>query len=184
MHQQNKPQEATKEGHYRAIEEFIALHGNLPLIKITKKQVAAYVAHVSQMKVNGRLLAPSTVKQRLEKLVAVLQYAASVDAVDHNVGKAVVAPRDARPKGDTIYKPFDKSEVRKLIEVGTSVWTSRRYQTHKTKMSRMTDCITALHMLTWTGARPEEICQLRIAAWPPCALLRGPLGIADECPHS
>ena len=162
MHEQNKPQEATKEGHYRAIEEFIALHGNLPLTKITKKHVAAYVAHVSQMKVNGRLLAASTVKQRLEKLVAVLQYAASVDAVEHNVGKAVVAPRDARPKGDTIYKPFDKSEVRKLIEVGTLVWTSRRYQTHKTKMSRMTDSITALHMLTWTGARPEEICQLRI----------------------
>jgi integrase len=52
--------------------------------------------------------------------------------------------------------------VRKLIEVATDVWTRRRYQTHRTQMSRMTDLITALHMLVWTGARPEEICQLRL----------------------
>lgn len=162
MHEVNKPRQPTIDGHYRAIEEFIALHGNLPLVSITRQHLSDYVAHLGKVRVRDKPLAPSTVKQRLERLSAVLEFAMTADAVPHNVGKTVKAPKDTRSQGDQVYKPFTKPEVCKLIDVATDVWTRRRYQTHRTQMSRKTDLITALHMLVWTGARPEEICQLRL----------------------
>lgn len=162
MHEENKPRQPTIDGHYRAIEEFIALHGNLSLVSITKQHLSDYVAHLGKVRNKGKPLAPSTVKQRLERLCAILEFAMTADAVPHNVGRTVKAPKDTRSQGDQVYKPFTKPEVCKLIEVATDIWTRRRYQTHRTQMSRMTDLITALHMLVWTGARPEEICQLRL----------------------
>lgn len=162
MHQQNQPRQPTKEGHYRTIEEFIGLHGDLPLVKISKQHLSEYVAHLTKVRVRNMPLAPTTVKQRLDRLVAILQFATMVEAVPYNVGKTVKAPKDTRPLGDQTYKPFTKLEVRKLIDVATDIWTRRSYQTHRTQMSRMTDSITALHLLVWTGARPEEICQLRL----------------------
>lgn len=162
MHQENQPRQATMDGHYRAIEEFMGLHGDLPLVNITKQHVSEYVAHLVNVRIRNKPMAPTTVKQRLDRLVAILQFATTVDAVPYNVGKTVKAPRDTRPLRDQTYKPFTKPEVRKLIEVATDVWTNRSYQSHRTQMSRMTDSITALHMLMWTGARPEEICQLRL----------------------
>lgn len=162
MHEENKPRQPTKDGHYRTIVEFIALHGNLPLVSITKQHLSDYVAHLGKVRIRDKPLAPTTVKQRLERLSAILEFATTADAVPHNVGKTVKAPKDTRSHGDQTYKPFTKSEVRKLIDVATDVWTRRSYLTHRTQMSRMTDLITALHMLVWTGARPEEICQLRL----------------------
>jgi integrase len=162
LHQHKQQRSTTRAGHHRAVEEFISLHGNLPLSSITKRHVADYVAHLGTVSVKGRPLAPTTVRQRLEKLVSILQFAAYEGVVEYNVGRDVRAPKDVRPMGDQVCKPFTKLEVRNLIEAGTSVWSNRRYQTHKTKLSRKTDFITALHMLVWTGARPEEICQLRI----------------------
>jgi integrase len=138
------------------------LHGNLPLVSISKQHLSDYVAHLGKVRIKDQPLAPSTVKQRLERLSAILEFAMTADAVPHNVGKTVKAPKDTRSQGDQVYKPFTKPEVRKLIEVATDVWTRLRYQTHRTQMSRKTDLITALHMLVWTGARPEEICQLRL----------------------
>ena len=162
MHEENKPRQPTIDGHYRAIEEFIALHGNLPLVSITKQHLSDYVAHLGKIRIRDKPLAPSTVQQRLDRLSAILEFATTADAVPHNVGKTVKAPKDPRSQGDQVYKPFSKPEVRKLIEIATEMWTRRRYQTRKTQMSRMTDSITALHTLVWTGARPEEICQLRL----------------------
>lgn len=163
MHRQNKPRKTTEASHYRTIGEFISLHGDLPLVSITKKHIADYVEYLGKIRIRNRPLAPTTVRQRLDKLVAILQFATTVDAVPYNVGKTVRAPKDTRPQGDQTYKPFTKLEVRKLIDVATDVWTNRAYRARRTKMSRMTDSITALHMLVWTGARPEEICQLRLA---------------------
>lgn len=162
LHEDRKQRSTTRNAHYRTVEEFTALHGNLPLSSITKSHVSAYVAHLGTVTFKGRSMAPTTVRQRLEKLVSILQFATSVDAVQYNVARDVKAPVDDRPLGDQIYKPFTKSEIRSLIEAGTTIWNKRRYQTPKTKLTRKTDFITALHMLTWTGARPEEICQLRI----------------------
>lgn len=162
MHIQNRPRDTTKAGHQRTVEEFVALHGDLKLAEIKKKHVTEYVEYLGTVSVKSKPMAPTTVRQRLEKLSAILEFATSVDAVEHNVAKSVKAPKDKRPKSDQTYKPFTKPEVRKLMEVATQVWTDRRYQSHRTQLSRMTDSITALHMLIWTGARPEEICQLRI----------------------
>ncbi len=162
MHEENKPRQPTIDGHYRAIEEFIELHGNLPLVNITKQHLSDYVAHLGKVRIKGQPLAPSTVRQRLDRLSAILEFATIAEAVPHNVSKTVKAPRDTRSQGDQVYKPFTKPEVRKLIDVATDAWTRRRYQTHRTQLSRKTDLITALHMLVWTGARPEEICQLRL----------------------
>jgi integrase len=162
MHQQYQPRQSTKDGHKRAIEEFIALHGDLPVASITKRHVSEYLEFLGTIRFRNQPLAPTTVKQRLDKLVAILQFATTVDAVDYNVGKSIKAPKDTRPQGDQTYKPFSKPEVRKLIDLATNAWTKRRYQSHRTQMSRMTDSITALHMLVWTGARPEEVCQLRL----------------------
>ncbi|WP_239200548.1 tyrosine-type recombinase/integrase [Thalassobius sp. Cn5-15] len=163
MHSQNNPRASTRASHLRAVEEFIALHGDLQLAAITKQHLNDYVEHLCGVRNKGKPLAPTTVQQRLEKMSAILEFATSVDAVEYNVAKAVKAPKDKRPIGDQTYKPFTKAEIRKLVEVATQIWTERKYQAHRTRMSRVTDSITALHMLIWTGARPEEICQLRLA---------------------
>lgn len=162
MHEITKPREATKAGHYKAVYEFDQLHGPLPVASITRAQVDQYVSHLTGLLIKGKSMAPTTVRQRLDRITAILQFAARIDAVEYNVAKAVVAPSDDRPRGDQSYKAFEKHEVIKLVEIATDVWTKRNYQNHITKMSRKTDFITALHMLTWTGARPEEICQLRL----------------------
>lgn len=162
MHLQRKPRESTKRDHLRVAREFRSLHGDISLEKITKGHVRKYVEHVLSMTFKGQPLAPSTVKQRLEKLSAILQFAVSIDAMEYNVARDVKAPKDDRPLGDQTYKPFEKSEVRTLIDVGTEIWTKRRYATPKTRLSRKDDFITALHLLTWTGARPEEVCQLTV----------------------
>lgn len=112
MHEENKPRQPTIDAHYRAIEEFISLHGNLPLVSITKQHLSDYVAHLGKVRMKGKPLAPSTVKQRLERLSVILKFAMTADAVPHNVGKTVKAPRDTRPLGDQVYKPFTKLEMR------------------------------------------------------------------------
>ncbi len=162
MHKQNRPRDTTKAGHVRAVEEFIALHGDLQLVDITKRHLTEYVEHLCGVCFRGQPMAPTTIQQRLDKMSAILEFATSVDAVEYNVAKSVKAPKDTRPMGDQTYKPFTKSEIRKLIDVATQTWTERKYQAHRTRVSRMTDSITALHLLIWTGARPEEICQLRL----------------------
>jgi integrase len=162
MHEQNKPREATKRKHALAAKEFIGLHGNLALSNITKQQVTDYVAHVAGMTTNGKLLAPTTVAQRLETISAVLQFATSIDAIPFNPASAVRAPKDTRPRASKTFKAFEKHEIETLVTVATEIWIRRRYITGKTKLSRKTDMITALHLLVWTGARPEEICQLRL----------------------
>lgn len=163
MHRERNPREATKQDHLRVVKEFTALHGDMPLVQITKEHVRSFVRHVAGNQFKGRPIAPSTVKQRLEKLSTILQYAASVDAVEHNVAKAVQAPKDTRPLSDQTYKPFDKGEVRKIIAVATPIWAARNYGIKRTRQFRKADFTTALHILIWTGARPEEICQLRLA---------------------
>lgn len=163
MHQYTKPREPTKKKHVLAVNEFIGLHGNLPLLNITRQHVADYVEYVAGMSHNGKPLAPTTISQRLETISAILQYATSVNTIPFNPAIAVKAPKDARPFTSKTYKAFEKPEVVKLVLVATDIWSTRRYQNEKTRRTRKTDFITALHMLAWTGARPEEICQLRMA---------------------
>ncbi|MGJ8626289.1 MAG: tyrosine-type recombinase/integrase [Sulfitobacter sp.] len=163
MHKQKMPKQPTRNKHMLAANEFIALHGNLPLLSITRQHVADFVDHVGDMMTHGKKMAPTTVRQRLDTIAAILQFAMSIDAIPFNPAKSVTAPRDSRPFASKVYKALDKSEVEKLVTVAADKWGKRRYQTAKTQRTRKTDFLTALDLLMWTGARPEEICQLRLA---------------------
>jgi integrase len=163
MHKQKKPKQAARNKHMLAINEFIALHGNLSLQNITRKHVSDYVDHVGEMTTHGKKMAPTTVSQRLDTIAAILQFAMSVDAIPFNPARSVTAPKDTRPFVSKTYKALEKPEVEKLVMVAADIWGKRRYLTAKTKRTRKTDFLTALALLVWTGARPEEICQLRLA---------------------
>jgi site-specific recombinase XerD len=117
------------------------LHGNLPLVSITKQHLSDYVAHLGKVRIKDQPLAPSTVKQRLEKLSAILEFAMTADAVPHNVGKTVKAPKDTRSQGDQVYKPFTKPEVCKLVDVATDI--CKRFQACLSKCHGMSSSMRA-----------------------------------------
>lgn len=162
MHEKQKPREPTRAKHLKAASEFSNLHGDLPLVTIARKHVAEYVDHLGTLTINDKPMAPTTIKQRLDTITAILQFATKSEIIPFNPAKSVDAPKDVRPLADQTYKPFSKSEIRKLVSVSTDMWANRIYQSHETKLTRKTDFITALQILIWTGARPEEVCQLRV----------------------
>jgi integrase len=164
-HMREQPRHATRAAHKRRVLEFVNLHGNLPLALITKRQIVEFVEHVQSMKHKGRPLAATSVSNYLASVAALLAFATSSDLIPFNPSLGVKPPKDVRPKLSRSWQRFEKDEVSKLISIATEVWGSRRVQAYKNRphlTSRKSDLITALHMLVWTGARPEEICQLRL----------------------
>lgn len=133
--------------------EFVDLYGDIPVASITKKQVVEFVEH-TQSEINGRRRTPNSVKKRLDLIKALLNFAVSIDAVDHNVATGVRPPRDDRPKTAKSWGSFTHEELDRLFEVSGEVWAKR-------KPARRADLTVALRCLWLTGARLEEICQLR-----------------------
>ncbi len=161
-HAHSQPTIQTKATHERRIRAFIDLHGNMALTAITKRHVVEFVRHLQAVTYRKKPLTSKTIEQYLASVSALLNYAFKSDMIPFNPSKGVEPPKDVRPKSARTRKPFTKAEIRSLIQAGTRIWTERRVMsnTHRTRKS---DLITALHILTWTGARPEEICQLRLA---------------------
>lgn len=164
-HQHEQPRLSTQAAHKRRVQEFVKVHGNLPISSITKGHVVLFVKHVQEMTHNGKPIAATTVAGYLASVAALLAFATSSDLIPFNPALGVKAPKDNRPKIARSWKSFTKDEVRMLVSTATEIWTMRRAISFKNKpylASRQSDLITALHMLVWTGARPEEICQLRL----------------------
>lgn len=161
-HIHSQPTIQTKAAHERRIRAFIDLHGNMALTAITKRHVVEFVRHLQTITYRKKPLTSKTIEQYLASVGALLNYAFKSDMIPFNPSKGVEPPKDVRPKSARTRKPFAKEEIRNLIQTSTNIWTERRVlsNTHRT---RKNDLVTALHTLTWTGARPEEICQLRVA---------------------
>lgn len=148
----------TWQKHEQYVREFAGLHGDLHLFEVTKRHVVDYVEHVMTLTHKGEPLSPTSIAKRLDSVRAMLAFAVSRDLITHNPATGVKPPQDKRPKTSRSWKSFTASEVVKLVDVSTVLWTERK---ERTAIGRGADLMTALQCLIWTGARPEEICQLR-----------------------
>lgn len=156
-HRKQAPTTWKKHAQYAA--EFADLHGDLPLGEVTKRHVVEYVEHwQAQTRKDSTPYSPTSISKRLDSIKALFAYAVAADHLDANPAAGVKAPRDTRPKTAKSWKSFERAEVQKLVTVATDLWSSRRASRNE---GRRDDLVTALHVLIWTGARPEEICQLR-----------------------
>ncbi|MEP3686375.1 MAG: tyrosine-type recombinase/integrase [Sulfitobacter dubius] len=159
--EREKQAPTTWKKHVQYVREFSDLHAKgseLYLSEVTKKQVQAYVEYAQTLTYRGAPLSPTSVAKRLDSVRALLSFAASVDEIDHNPATGVKAPKDSRPKTSRSWKSFEPEEIKKLVRVSTDLWNKRR---NSKQPGRKEDLATALQCLIWTGARPEEICQLR-----------------------
>ncbi len=155
-HDRRKQVPSTWKKHKHAAHAFADLFGNPVLTTITKRQVVEFVEHCQAQRLkDGSEYSPTSIASRLDSIKALLSYAASADLIPANPAVHVKPPRDTRPKTAQSWKSFEPQEVKKLLKVATALWTEKR------EGDRRDDLITALHCLVWTGARPEEICQLR-----------------------
>jgi len=146
--------------HTQYASEFAELHGDLPLVAVTKRHIVEYVQHSQTLTYRGIPISPGSVAKRLDSIKALFAYAAGADLVQFSPATGVKAPRDTRPKTSKSWKSFEKSEIQALVAVSTDIWGSRRASRHS---GRLSDLTVALQCLIWTGGRPEEICQLRRA---------------------
>lgn len=158
---------ATWKKHVQYATEFAELHSDLPLSAITKRHVVSYVEHAQSLTYRDKPLSPTSITKRLDTIRALLSFAVSADEIAHNPATGVKPPKDTRPKTSRSWKSFDSDEVVKLERVATSLWNGRRAGAE----TRAADLTVALRALIWTGARPEEICQLR----------RGDVDLSRQC---
>ncbi len=153
---------ATWKKHVQYAREFTELHagvgGELYLSEITKRHVIQYVEHAQTFTYRGAPLSPTSITKRLDSVRALLAFATSVDEIDYNPATGVEPPADHRPKASRSWKSFTPEEIKKLVSVSTTLWNGRR---NSKQPGRKEDLATALQCLVWTGARPEEVCQLR-----------------------
>lgn len=159
--EREKQAPSTWKKHVQYANEFSKLHvgdGELYLSEITKRHVQDYVEHAQTLTYRGAPLSPTSVAKRLDSVRALLSFAASVDEIDHNPATGVKPPKDTRPKTSRSWKSFEREEIQKLVKESTDLWSGRR---NSKQPGRKEDLATALQCLIWTGARPEEICQLR-----------------------
>lgn len=128
--------------------------------EITKRQVVDFTlaCQLLQKKKGSTGLAPFSVAKRLECIKSFLSFAESVDLVSHNVARGVKHTKDKRPRVLRSWASFSKEDVRKIFDKAPAVLDSRK---GFGKMRKSTDLKTALHLLAWTGARPQEVCHLR-----------------------
>lgn len=152
--QHRKQAPTTWKKHDQYAREFADLVGDLPLAQVTKRHVVEYVQHAQTLTYRGEPLSPTSISKRLDSVRALLAYAVSADVIEHNPANGVRPPKDNRPKTSRSWKSFTSDEIDKLIRVSDKIWANRHAQ-------RRADLRTALQCLIWTGARPEEICQLR-----------------------
>lgn len=148
--------------HLQYAREFAEFHtgddGDLYLSDVTKRHVQEYVEHAQTLTYRGAPLSPTSIAKRLDSVRALLAFAASVDEIDHNPATGVKPPKDTRPKTSRSWKSFEREEIQKLVKESTDLWSGRR---NSKQPGRKEDLATALQCLIWSGARPEEICQLR-----------------------
>lgn len=144
--------------HNQYAHEFTDLHTDLPLAEVKKRHVVEYVEHCQKMTYRGEPISPGSIAKRLDSIKALFAYAVSADLILFSPAQGVKPPRDTRPKTSQSWKSFEKTEIQSLITTATDLWSNRRASRNP---GRRDDLVAALHCLVWTGARPEEICQLR-----------------------
>lgn len=159
-HERDKQGVKTQQHHNQYLGEFIELFGDLYVDEICKNQVVKFVEVINKTpRKNGKLLTASSVAKRLECLKAFLAFCESTDLVQHNVGRGVKPPKDTRPKALRSHAVLSKEEIHLIRATGADLWSKRRFFKGT---RREQDLNFALEMLVWTGARPEEVCQLRM----------------------
>ncbi len=145
--------------HEQYAREFAELHeGDIYLSQVTRNMVVAYVEHAQTLTYRGAPLSPTSIAKRLDSIRALLSFAVSVGDIESNPASGVKPPKDNRPKSSRSWKSFEPDEIKKLVKVSTDIWSGRR---NSKRDNRKEDLMTALQCLIWTGARLEEVCQLR-----------------------
>lgn len=157
-HDYQKQAATTWKKHSQYATEFAELHGDLPLSEVTKRRVVEYVEHAQTLTYRGEPLSPTSITKRLDSIRALLAFAVHAGEIEANPAAGVKPPKDNRPKTARSWKSFTTDEIKKLAEASTEIWTNRR---DSRQPGRREDLMTALQVLIWTGARPEEVCQLR-----------------------
>ena len=150
-----QPRLTTQAAHKRRVQEFVDLHGNLPLVSVTKRHIIEFVDHLDTMTHRGGPLAATTKGGYLDSVAALLNFATSQGLIPFNPANNVKRPKDHRPKIAQSWQSLEKVEIQTLITVATELWNNRRTLKFKNKphlATRKSDLITALHMLVWTGA--------------------------------
>ena len=159
-HVQHSPDSLRKQKAH--LKRFCDIIGDLPVEQIEPEHI---VTLRKQIAVTG--VAPPTVQKILDTIHALLNFAKKQKRLIRvNPAADIKAGRDTRPSTDKGRVPFSPSELRQILELAKSSWT---------ETTRDQDIFMMLRVLIYTGARPEEIAQLR-----PCDVASGVITIDDS----
>ena len=112
-------------------------------------------------------IATPTTQKYLDTLNALFRWAKRErQLLQLNPAEDFRPPRDTRPSDKKGRRPFRPEELRAILVEAKRLWS---------KSDRERDLLMMLRVLIYTGARPEEIAQLR-----PCDVRDGVIHINDE----
>jgi integrase len=144
------------------LERFKQVSGDLPINQITRDHIIRFRDAV----VDSGVAAP-TVRKYLNTLNALFRWAKRErQLIKDNPAEDVRPPRDTRPSDKMGRWPFSPEELRNILAQAETLWS---------KEGRDRDLLMMLRVLIYTGARPEEIAQLR-----PSDVKDGVIYINDE----
>ena len=124
-----------------SVERFETLHGRLLLSQITKTHVREFRNHLA-----GSELMDSTASKRFRWVKTLLRWAVSDAYLDSNPGEGVEWQREkVKASAEKSRRSFTPAEVRNLLVLADKQSADVRW---------------FMHLLAFTGARPEEIAQL------------------------
>jgi integrase len=135
---------------------------DLPIDKISRDDVIRFRDDI----VRSGAATPTTQKY-LDTLNALFRWAKRErQLLQVNPAEDIRPPRDTRPSDKKGRRPFSPNELRTILAEAKKQWS---------KSDRERDLLMMLRVLIYTGARPEEIAQLR-----PCDVRDGVIHINDE----
>jgi integrase len=148
--------------HTAHLKRFTEVVGDLPIDKVSRDDVIRFRDDI----VRSGAAAPTTQKY-LDTLNALLRWAKRErQLLQVNPAEDIRPPRDTRPSDKKGRRPFSPNELRTILSEAKKQWS---------KSDRERDLLMMLRVLIYTGARPEEIAQLR-----PCDVRDGAIHINDE----
>jgi hypothetical protein len=68
-HRREEPRHTTKAAHKRRVQEFVNLHGNMPLASITKRHVVEFVEHIQKLRHRGKPMAATSISNYLARII-------------------------------------------------------------------------------------------------------------------
>ncbi len=150
--------------HRVAIRRFTALHGDVPIRKITRQHVKDYLGAIENLADHRRLptsergtladpgadvprVSSKTVERHLITIKALLRFGIEQEWCPSNPADGLRPPKDTRPKASK-RRPFTSEERRTLLACTVE------------ECGENGDMTWLIKLAAYTGARLEELCQL------------------------